>query len=66
MMAAQVGACAMVPIHREHQPHTPVERHGLPVASTRRCWPLRTQPADLMSRKTSPIAGIVKKQHFWR
>ena len=25
MTAAQAGACAMVPIHREHQPYTPVE-----------------------------------------
>ena len=46
MTAAQAGACAMVPIHREHQPYTPIERHGLPVASTRRCWPLQTQSAD--------------------
>ena len=46
MTAGQAGPCAMVPIHREHQPHTPVERHGLPVASTRRCWSLRTQLAD--------------------
>ena len=61
MMAAQAGACAMVPIHREHQPYTPVERHGLPVASARRCWPLRTQSADLTSRKMSPIAVIVKE-----
>ena len=49
MMAAQVGACAMVPIHQEHQPHTPVERHGFPVANTQRCWPLWTQLADLTS-----------------
>ena len=49
MTAAQVGACGMVLIHWEHQPHTPVERHGLPVVSTWRCWPLRTQSTDLMS-----------------
>ena len=47
VMAAQEGAYAMVPIHREHQPHTSVERNGLCVANTRRCWPLRTQSADL-------------------
>ena len=46
MTAAQAGACAMVPIHQEHQPYTPVERHGLPVASTRRCWPVWTQSAN--------------------
>ena len=49
MTAAQVGACTMVPIHREQQQHTPVERHGLPVANTLRCWPLWTQSADLAS-----------------
>ena len=47
MTVAQVGACFMVPIHS--QPHTSAERHGLPVASTRRCWPLWTQLADLTS-----------------
>ena len=64
MTAAQVGACAMVPIHREHQPHTSVERHGLPVASIRHCWPVWTQSADLMkdvasrrnSQGTTPLA----------
>ena len=61
MTAAQAGACAMVPIHQEHQPHTPIERHGLPVVSTRPCWPIRTQSADPTSRKTSPITGIVKE-----
>ena len=48
MTAAQEGAYAMVPIHRERQPHTSVERNGLHVASTRHCWPLWTKSADLM------------------
>ena len=32
MMAAQAGACTMVPIHREHQPHTP--EHSTLLANT--------------------------------
>ena len=47
VMAAQEGARAMVPIHQGHQPHTSIERNSLHVASNRRCWPLRTQSANL-------------------